>query len=117
MLTLTITSFSVMPCFLPYLHSANDNGGDGGVAVKEAADAGNGATCSTTNSGNGRMCGIAILGGAADGQDANGASKRNNGGIAVGHDSNANNCGVEVNGGTTYVGRYVAVGQVCVNKP
>jgi hypothetical protein len=105
-----------MPCFLPYCHSANGNGGDGGVPVKGAADAGNGATCSTTNSGNGRMGNIAILGGAADGQDANGVSNGNNGGVAVGHDSNANNCGVEVNGGTTHVGRYVAVRQVCVNK-
>jgi hypothetical protein len=63
------------------------------------------------------MGGIAILGGAADGQDANGASNRNNGSKAVGHHSNANNCGVELNGGTTHVGRFVAVGQVCVNKP
>ncbi len=106
MLTLTITSFSVMPCFLPYHHSvngngdggdtsdggvsvsvnaansgnsANDNGGDGGIAVKGAANAGNGATCSTTNSGNGRMGSIAILGEAADGEDANGVSNGNNG--------------------------------------
>jgi hypothetical protein len=37
--------------------------------------------------------------------------------VAVVHDSNANNCGVDENGGTTHVGSYVAVGQVCVNKP
>ena len=65
--TLAITSFSVMPCFLPYRHSvngngggtsdggvsgsvnaanfgnsANRNGGDGGVVIKGAANAGNG---------------------------------------------------------------------------